>query len=203
MKPAGAASSSSRPTVVVCPGNGCANIRRSNWYGDLFEQLNDRGIPCVCENFPDPKRARRDQWIPHIRKLVQEHATADNVILVGHSSGAQAALRYAELYPVSATVLVAATYSDLGDSGERASGYYPQSNNGKGTNPYLFEAMKANCPIWHQFHSDNDPFIPLHEAERVRDGLGLSEDDTYHMLAGRSHFFKPFPELLAVIESLC
>jgi hypothetical protein len=69
------------------------------------------------------------------------------------------------------------------------------------TNPYLFDEMKKNCKHWHQFHSDDDPFIPLHEAEKIRDGLGLS--DTYYMLPGRAHFFDYSPELLKVILSMC
>ena len=69
-------------------------------------------------------------------------------------------------------------------------------------NPYDFAAMRAHCPVWHQFHSDNDPFIPLDEAERVRAGLGLPEG-YYRMLPGRSHFFDyPFPELLELVTAL-
>lgn len=121
---------------------------------------------------------------------------------MGHSSGAQAALRYAELHAVRGVVLVAATYSDLGDAHERASGYYPQPNGRGGeSNPYLFAKMKENCARWVQFHSNDDPFIPLREAERVRDGLGLSE--TYCMLPGRSHYFDYSPELLDAVLSLC
>ena len=129
----------------------------------------------------------------------------ENIVLVGHSSGAQAALRYTELYPVRATVLVSATYSDLGDAHERASGYYPQaSGHGTESNPYLFQAMKDNCPTWRQFHSDDDPFIPLHEAERIRDGLELSaESGEYRMLPGRSHFFEFAPEILQAIVAVC
>ena len=118
-------------------------------------------------------------------------------MLVGHSSGAQAALRYAETHKLKGVVLVAATYTDLGDAGERASGYYPSPD---GSNLYDFEAMRANCPIWVQFHSDNDPFIPLREAEQIRDGLSLT--DSYHMLPGRSHFFSPFPELVAALLAI-
>jgi predicted alpha/beta hydrolase family esterase len=193
------------PTVIICPGNGCTNIRRSNWYGDLYNKLQDLGIPCVCETFPDPNRARRSIWVPFIRSLVEksnDSSSHDNVILVGHSSGSQAALRYAEQYSMKAAILVAATYSDLGDQGERESGYYPQpAANGEEVNKYDFDSMKKNCPVWHQFHSDTDPFIPLHEAEQIRDGLELT--DSYRMLPGRSHFFDPFPELLEVIQSLC
>jgi predicted alpha/beta hydrolase family esterase len=193
------------PTVIICPGNGCSDIRDSNWYGYLYEQLKQREIPCICDDFPDPLHARRDRWIPFIRSMAEKHASSeDNVILVGHSSGAQAALRYAELYPVQACVLVSATYSDLGDAHERASRYYPQPGaGGKENNPYQFDLMKENCPIWHQFHSNDDPFIPLHEAEKIRDGLQLTADSGYHMLPGRSHFFKFDPKLLEVILELC
>lgn len=92
--------------------------------------------------------------------------------------------------------------SDLGDSHERASGYYPQpAGGGNESNPYLFDQMTKNCKRWIQFHSNDDPFIPLREAEQIRDGLGLTE--TYHMLPGRSHFFDFSPELLDAVLSLC
>ena len=175
--------------------------------GRLYDILTEKHkLNCICENFPDPMHARREIWIPHIRSLAEKQADPKNVILVGHSSGAQAALRYAEQYEVHGIVLVAATYSDLGDAHERASGYYPQpastNNNEDGeTNPYLFDDMKKNCNNWHQFHSDDDPFIPLYEAERIRDGLGLT--DTYYMLPGRSHYFDYSPELLDAVLKLC
>mmetsp|Transcript_25093 Transcript_25093/g.28920 ORF Transcript_25093/g.28920 Transcript_25093/m.28920 type:complete len:275 (+) Transcript_25093:2-826(+) len=198
----------SKPTIIICPGNGCTNIKRSNWYGHLQEELERKGIPCVCENFPDPNKARREKWIPFIHSLAERCESGEkNVILVGHSSGAQATLRYAEQYSIKAAVLVSATYSDLGDRNERESGYYPQkiSTDGgdKEVNMYNFEAMKGNCPLWYQFHSNNDPFIPLNEAERIRDGLGLKEiDGHYCMLPGRSHFFEPFSELTDLLEAL-
>ena len=138
--------------------------------------------------------------MPFMRSIAEEASPDDpsNVILVGHSSGAQAALRYTELHKVHGVVLVSATYSDLGDAHERMSGYYPQGN----ANPYLFQDMLTNCKqeCWYQFHSDDDPFIPLYEAEKIRDGLGLTS--TYNMLPGRSHFFDYFDELETVIDIL-
>lgn len=137
-----------------------------------------------------------------MRKLAEKQGNPQDVVLVGHSSGAQAALRYAELYEISGCVLVSATYSDLGDSHERASGYYPQlTADGKEINAYDFETMRKNCPEWHQYHSNDDPFIPLHEAEQIRDGLKLSSN--YFMLPGRSHFFEFSPEILESVLSMC
>lgn len=188
-------------SVIICPGNGCNNIRESNWYGQLYDQLAEKGIRAHCENFPDPLHARRDRWVPFIRSLAEKEEHPEDVILVGHSSGAQAALRYAELYEVHACVLVSATYSDLGDAHERASGYYPQTKkDGTEDNSYLFDVMKGNCKHWWQFHSDDDPFIPLYEAEKIKGGLGLST--TYCMLPGRSHFFEFAPEILDTVLDL-
>mmetsp|Transcript_17984 Transcript_17984/g.39220 ORF Transcript_17984/g.39220 Transcript_17984/m.39220 type:complete len:206 (+) Transcript_17984:132-749(+) len=201
------------PVVIICPGNGCSDVRNSNWYGRLFNELCNRDIGCVCENFPDPLHARRDRWVPHVRSLAEQHGPSgcpENIVLVGHSSGAQAALRYAELYPVHACILVSATYSDLGDAHERASGYYPQKQQQQRTgdkelateiNPYDFSKMKMNCKTWHQFHSDDDPFIPVHEAQAIQRGLDL--DDTFYLLRGRSHFFDFQQEILDSVLSVC
>lgn len=189
-------------TVIICPGNGCTNIRQSNWYGTLYHKLAEKGITTYCEDFPDPLHARRDRWVPFIRSLAEKEGNPESVVLVGHSSGAQASLRYAEQYPLHGIVLVSATYSDLGDAHERASGYYPQpSGGGKESNPYRFDHMKENCKNWCQFHSDDDPFIPLREAERIRDGLALS--DEYRMLPGRSHFFEYSSEILESVLDMC
>ena len=194
-----------KATVIICPGNGCYDIRSSNWYGELFNELSNKGISCVCENFPDPLHARRELWVPHMRSLAEQHGKpSSNVVLVGHSSGAQAALRYAELYPLHACVLVSATYSDLGIAHERASGYYPQRSqeSDEEINPYDFTRMKMNCRQWHQFHSDDDPFIPVYEAQKIRNGLGLT--DNFYLLSGRSHFFEFQQELLEIVlQSVC
>lgn len=194
-----------KPTVIICPGNGCTDIRKSNWYGERYEILTEKGITCVCENFPDPVHARRDRWVPFMRSLAEKHApgTEGDIVLVGHSSGAQAALRYSELYPLHGCILVAATYSDLGEAHERAAGYYPLiGNDGKESNPYKFLEMNNNCRHWYQFHSDDDPFIPVHEAHAIRIGLGL-DDDHFSLLSGRSHFFEFQPEILEAIDLLC
>jgi predicted alpha/beta hydrolase family esterase len=137
--------------VVIVPGNGCTNIMQSNWYGWLKHSLDERGVDCVAQNMPDPYKARREIWIKFMESTLN---IDDQTIIVGHSSGAQAALRYAEDHKVGGVVLVAATFTDLGDAGERASGYYPLNNESE--NLYNFAAMRANCPRWFQFHSDDD-----------------------------------------------
>jgi hypothetical protein len=51
---------------------------------------------------------------------------------VGHSSGAEAAMRYAETRRVAGLVLVAACHTDLGLQSEAVSGYYSRPWGGRG-----------------------------------------------------------------------
>jgi len=67
-------------------------------------------------NFPDPYYAREENWIPF---LENELKCDSSTILIGHSSGAAAAMRYAENHKLKGIILVSAYWTDLGDSTER------------------------------------------------------------------------------------
>ena len=82
-----------------------------------------------------------------------------NTIVIGHSSGAEAALRLAEQQRLAGVVLVCACHTDLGEASEREAGYYSR--------PWLWEDMKSNTPWILQYHSTDDPFIPVAEARYV------------------------------------
>eukprot|EP00658_Telonema_sp_P-2_P070854 TRINITY_DN60238_c0_g1_i2.p1 TRINITY_DN60238_c0_g1~~TRINITY_DN60238_c0_g1_i2.p1 ORF type:complete len:108 (-),score=24.41 TRINITY_DN60238_c0_g1_i2:193-516(-) len=86
-------------------------------------------------------------------------------------------------------VLVSACHTDLGDENERASGYYSR--------PWEWERIRGNTAWIVQFHSDDDPFIPVSEARHVAENLGTE----YHELHGYSHFFEPFDQLLETINN--
>lgn len=71
-------------------------------------------------------------------------------------------------------VLVSAYKSDLGDSTERASGYFSR--------PWQWEAIKANAGFIVQFASEDDPFLPWDEQAAVADALGAE----LHRCEGRA-----------------
>ncbi|KAL7484995.1 hypothetical protein ACHAW6_010620 [Cyclotella cf. meneghiniana] len=114
----------STPTVIICPGKGCTNICESNWCGALHRLVLNKSITCICENFPHPYHAHNEKWVAYIQSLIVQHSAnyLNNAILMGHSSGAQASLQYAELYSSHGIILVLGRYSEIGNSGERASG---------------------------------------------------------------------------------
>ena len=81
--------------AIILPGNNNTPIT-SNWYLYVKKELEKLGFEVVAENMPDPDLARKKYWIPFIEK----HADDEDTILIGHSSGATAILRYLENHKI-------------------------------------------------------------------------------------------------------
>jgi len=158
---------SSTPTaarrLVIVPGNGGGDVTQANWYGWAQRSLTDLpGIEEVLlENMPDPYTARESIWLPFMKDKLKCDAST---IIIGHSSGAEAAMRFAETNRVAGLVLVSACVTDLGSANERASGYYSR--------PWLWAQIKYNAGFIVQFGSSDDPFIPWDEHQAVHEGTG-------------------------------
>ncbi|KAG2453784.1 hypothetical protein HYH02_001993 [Chlamydomonas schloesseri] len=177
--------------VAIVPGNGSGDITEDcNYYAWLRDQLrarfNAQAVAVHLKNMPDPVRASQSKWLPFME--TQLHCD-ERSLIVGHSSGAAAAMRYAETHKVGGIVLVGAYTSDLGDANERASGYFNR--------PWLWDAIKANCGFIVQFASRDDPFLPWEEQELVSSSLGAE----LHAFEDRGHFQdEEQPEMLQVLE---
>lgn len=174
--------------VVIVPGNGSGDIFRANWYGWLFEKLNSiSGVTCNMKNMPDPVRAKQSIWLPFMKDELKVDCES---IIVGHSSGAAAAMRYAETNKVHGIVLVSAYTTDQGDELERSSGYFDR--------PWEWNAIKSNVSWICQFASTDDPFLPWNEQEEVANQLNCE----LHKYDTKGHFMSStFPDLLKVISS--
>jgi len=105
--------------AIIAPGNG--NPRpEDNWNPYVKSALERLGIPTINVKFPDSVLARRSFWLPFLKEL----GTNERTIIIGHSSGAIAAMRYAEKDKILGSVLVGAYYTDLDDESEKKSGYF-------------------------------------------------------------------------------
>lgn len=71
----------------------------------------------IARDFPDNDLAREVYWIPFLKN---ELKADQNSILVGHSSGSIAAMRYAESNQILGSVLVGAYHTDLWHEKEQA-----------------------------------------------------------------------------------
>ncbi len=170
--------------AILIPGNGGATPR-SGWLPYLERELPNLGIEVINKQFPDALIARRKYWLPFIESLGADEET----ILIGHSSGALAAMRYAETRPIFGSVLVGACYTDLGLMSEKVSGYY--------RDPWQWDAVRKNQNWILQFGSVDDPFIPVVESRFVHEQLGSD----YREYTDKGHFmFEEFPELIEALK---
>ncbi len=176
-----------KPKFILIHGNGGGNSNDA-WLPYVEKELVAAGFEVINRSFPDPGPARAKYWLPFIEELGAD----ENTIIIGHSSGAVAAMRYAQDHQIYGSVLVGACYTDLGEPSEKISGYYDT--------PWDWESIKANQRWILQYASPDDPFIPISEPRFIQKKLSAK----YFELTKRGHFQdNTFPELpQAVIKQL-
>ena len=112
-----------KPHVMIVPGNGATNVYNSNWYSYMKVELEKSGKfdSVILQNMPDPIHAKENIWVPYIKSIVDRD---NNIVLIGHSSGAEAIMRLLEETVVLGVILIAACHTDLGDESERNAGIF-------------------------------------------------------------------------------
>ena len=169
--------------AIFIHGNGGATAN-DFWLPQAARDLRAAGLRVTNETFPDNDLARAEVWLPHLDKIGAD----DHTVIIGHSSGAIAALRYAERHKLLGSVLIGAYHTDLGDEGERDSGYFDHG--------WDWPAIKANQQFVMQYASIDDPYIPIEEARFIQEQL----DTNYHEHHNRGHYMtKQFPELVPAL----
>jgi uncharacterized protein len=170
--------------VIFIPGNGGDGNTLYGWFPYVKDELEKIGVQVIAPIFPDGNLARDLFWLPFLDSLNVDKDT----ILIGHSSGAIASMKYAEKNKIMGSVLVSAYYTDLGLDSERISGYFNK--------PFDWQTIKNNQKWIIQFNSTNDHSIPITEARFVRDRL---QSDYYELSQG--HFMQSeFPELVQALK---
>jgi len=170
--------------VIFIPGNGGDGNTFYGWFPYIKKELEKLKIEVISQTFPDGNFARAKHWLPFIKELGAD----ENTILIGHSSGAIAAMKFAEDNKIFGSVLVSAYYTDLGLESERVSNYFHKL--------FDWQKIKNNQKFIIQFNSTNDHLIPISEARFVHGKL----DTDYHELA-EGHFQQTnFHQLITAIK---
>ncbi len=156
------------------------NFAFSGW---LKTELEKAGFETFFETFPDSVIARAEYWLPFLHDHVK---AGENDVLVGWSTGAVAALRYAEANKILGSVVISPSYTDLGDDLERQSGYF--------IDEWHWERIKNHQDKIALFYGDNDPYVPQEQFEYIAKQLS----PTVFKIPNAQHFieYTEFPELL-------
>lgn len=175
--------------IILIHGNG-GGTASDHWLPYLKKHLEELGVTVIARDFPDNDLARGSYWLPFLENELKADA---KTVIVGHSSGAVCAMRFAEKHPLLGSILVGACYTDLNWDKERLSGYYDTAWN--------WEAIRKNQRWIVQFASTDDPWIPITEARHIHDALKTE----YYEYTDRGHFggdreVTEFKECLAVLK---
>jgi predicted alpha/beta hydrolase family esterase len=174
--------------AILIPGNG-GGTPQDNYFPYLERELPKLSIQTINKQFPDAILARKEYWLPFLKEVGAD----ENTILIGHSSGALAAMRYAEQNTIFASILIGACHTDLGYETEKQSHYYDD--------PWNWKVIRDNQKWIIQFASTDDPYIPIDEARFVHENLNTE----YYEYTDQGHFGRDkgrteFPELVEALK---
>ncbi len=170
--------------IVIIHGNGGCT-KSHFWIPWLKAALKQKGFSVAAPTMPDNVEAKSSVWLPYMRDVLKCDA---NTVVIGHSSGAVAAMRYAEEHQLLGSVLIGACYTDLGHESERLAGYYSA--------PWQWDKIKKNQRWTMLLASTDDPYIPVSEARFIHDQLGSD----YVEFTEQGHFMDTkIPDLLPLL----
>lgn len=165
------------------------------WYPWFAKETQQRGIRCEIPALPDGSDPRLSAWLAEIDKLKPD----ENTILIGHSRGGVALLRWLETQPKSRKVkkvILIATNSGFAQKmpfpDESNHGFYTKEG-------YDFTRIKQHCDDFVVFHSKDDQWVPYEHGQENAEGL----DARLVTFERYGHFGKDtlaMPELLEFLQ---
>ncbi len=158
---------------------------QDKWYPWLKNILNGNDCDVFVPDLPKTCEPVLSEWVEELEKLQPDEDT----ILVGHSRGGVAILRYLEQLSVGQrikkVILVATNYAktDAEHTAENTYGFY--TNNG-----YDFAKIKSHCDDFTVLHSRDDKWVPFAHGEENTKGL----DAKFLRFNDRGHFGRTMPK---------
>jgi len=161
------------------------------WYPWLKKQVEKKGVDFIVPKLPNADTPKLEEWLEEINKTKPDKDT----ILIGHSRGGLAILRWLEKLPedkkVMKVILVAANNPSVKKIKEDKSRFY-------GEGKLNFEKIKAHCDNFVVLHSKDDPWVPFKSGEKNAKGLNAK----FKIYEDKRHFGFGFPEVPEILEEI-
>lgn len=175
--------------------HGTLGFPNSNWFRWLKSELESKGIKVWLPQLPKANQPSLREWADFVRKECP-FAVSEETLIVGHSSGAILSLILAQnsFEPIGSIVAVS-VFHDNSLSWEPNSRLFDEQ--------FEWDAIRRNAKKLLFVHSDDDPYVPLNQAQFVVDNCQTE----LVVIPGQGHFnlekgdeYRQFPKLLEVIE---
>lgn len=161
---------------------------KDNWFPWLKKELEARGIVVHCPDLPDSFSPNQARWL----KKINETIKLDNeLIIVSHSLGTIAALRFLESLEdqkIITTILVAGFTQSFGVTA--ILDFFKT--------PFNWNKIRRNSKKFIVISSDNDPYLPISEGQKLAENLNA--DFIIEKNAGHIDIENGFSKYERVIE---
>ncbi|HEU5187175.1 MAG TPA: alpha/beta fold hydrolase [Candidatus Saccharimonadales bacterium] len=167
-----------------------------NWFQWLKTELEQKGFTVWLPQLPNPEQPSLRKWARFVRDNCP-FAISEKTLIVGHSSGAILALMLAQnnLDPVGAVVGVSVFHDNS---------LKWEPNNKLFDEPFDWNAIRAGAKKLLLVHSDNDPYVPLPQAQFVANNCNAE----LVVIPAQGHFnleqsveYKKFPKLVETMKN--
>ncbi len=169
------------------------------WFGWLIKECKKRNIKIEIPEMPNTNEPKIKEWVGKLKGVVE---TNNEIYFVGHSVGCQAILRYIEtLNPnvkIKGIALVAPwmhldeqTIKEEGEEVEAIAKPWMET-------PIDWNKVKSHSDNFIAIFSDNDPYIPLSDADLFKQKLNAQTIIKHN----EEHFneTQEIPELLKLFK---
>ncbi|MBI4235065.1 serine hydrolase family protein [Candidatus Peregrinibacteria bacterium] len=140
------------PNILIVHGK--ENTPDGNWFPWLKTEMEKLGHKVFAPKFPTPENQTLGGWMDVFEEY-KEFVTPDSIV-VGHSLGAPFLLNILEKTPVRAAFFVAGFVDNPVDPTVASF-----------CRPFDWGKIRANCPAFYVFHSDNDPYFGLEKGDEL------------------------------------
>lgn len=170
--------------------HGWGGAPEGGWKPWLKVELERKGFKVLVPRMPNTDFPELDEWIPDLKEVIGK--PDEDTFLVGHSLGTITILRYLETLKqdelIGGAVLVAGFSSDLGI--EEIKSFVKE--------PVDWKKVKKHCKKFVAINSDNDPFVPLKQADVLKNRLEAEVFIMHKMghLGGADDNITELPEVL-------
>ena len=166
-----------------------------NWFQWLKNELEEKGLNVWLPQLPQAEQPSLRKW----QRFVKEECPFpinEQTLIIGHSSGAILALVLAEnnMEKIGAIVDVSVFHDNS---------LQWQPNDKLFDVQFDWTAIQQGAKELLFIHSDNDPYVPLNQAQYVATNSGgemIIVPGEGHFNLERSDEYKQFPKLIEILE---
>lgn len=145
-----------------------------HWFSKAKELFEKQGWVTFIPQLPGNYFPKKDDWL----KVIEDLQVDENWVLIGHSLGGVAILKYLEMAdkPIAKAILIATPFNE--------SDFNPLAN--FFDHGFNFEKIKKNCQNFEILNETDDPVIAVEDGKNFQKKL----KGRLHILPGGTHFHK-------------